>query len=94
MKDETAGILIEEFICLRAKIYSILYTENERPVEKKTAKGVAKNVTKRVLRHNDYKKCLLNRDQLMASMNQIRSFAHNIYSIKLNNIGLSPYDDK
>ena len=30
----------------------------------------------------------------MASMNQIRSERHEIYSIKLNKIGLSPYDDK
>ena len=27
-------------------------------------------------------------------MNQIRSERHEIYSIKLNKIGLSPYDDK
>jgi hypothetical protein len=27
-------------------------------------------------------------------MNQIRSHGHDIYSIKLNKIALSPYDDK
>ena len=30
----------------------------------------------------------------MTSMNQIRGERHEIYSIKLNKIGLSPYDDK
>ena len=30
----------------------------------------------------------------MASINQSRSENHEIYSIKLNKIGLSPYDDK
>ena len=32
--------------------------------------------------------------QTMASINQIRSESHEIYSIKLNKIGLNPCDDK
>ena len=40
MKDETHGIPIQEFIGLRPKMYSILYTENNKLVEKKTAEGV------------------------------------------------------
>ena len=75
-------------------MYSILYTENSKLVEKKTAKGVARNVTKNVLRHDDYKNCLLSRKQKMTSMKQIQSYSHNIFSIKLNKVGLSPYDDK
>jgi hypothetical protein len=54
-------------------MYSILYTENDKPVEKKTAKRIKKS---------------------MASMNQIRSESHQLYSIKLNKIGLNPDDDK
>ena len=94
MKDETHGVPIEEFIGLRPKMYSILYTENNKPVEKKTAKGIAKNVTKKVIRHNDYKTCLFDQTLEMASMKQIRSERHQLYSITLNKIGLSPYDDK
>ena len=30
----------------------------------------------------------------MATMNQIRSEGHKLYSIKLRKIGLSPYDDR
>jgi len=30
----------------------------------------------------------------MASMKQLPSFQHNIFSIKLNEIGLSPFDNK
>ena len=30
----------------------------------------------------------------MATMKQLRSFQHNIYSIKLNKIGLSLFDNK
>ena len=94
MKDETHGVPIQEFIGLRPKMYSILYTENDKLVEKKTAKGIKKSVTKRKLRHANYKDCLFEKRQTMANMNQIRSERHEIYSIKLNKIGLSPYDDK
>ncbi len=94
MKDETHGIPIQEFVGLRPKMYSILYTENDKQVEKKTAKGIKKSVTKRKLRHANYKECLFEKRQTMATMNQIRSERHEIYSIKLNKIGLSPYDDK
>ena len=94
MKDETHGIPIQEFVGLRPKMYSILYTENNKQVEKKTAKGIKKSVTKRKLRHAGYRECLFEKRQTMASMNQIRSESHEIYSIKLNKIGLSPYDDK
>ena len=93
MKDETHGIPIQEFVGLRPKMYSILYMENDKQVEKKTAKGIKKSVTKRKLRHANYKECLFEKKRTMTSMNQIRSQYHEIYSIKLNKIGLSPYDD-
>ena len=94
MKDETHGIPIQEFVGLRPKMYSITYTEENKEVEKKTAKGIKKSVTRRDIRHESYKKCLFEKKQTMATMNQIRSEGHKIYSIKLNKIGLSPYDDK
>ena len=55
MKDETHGIPIQEFVGLRPKMYSITYTEENNEVEKKTAKGIKKCVTKRVIRHKSYK---------------------------------------
>ncbi len=51
-------------------------------------------MTKRKLRHASYKECLLEKKQTIASMNQIRNESYEIYTIKLNKIGLSPYDDK
>ena len=94
MKDELYGIPIEEFVGLRPKMYSLLYTEHDKAVEKKTAKGIAKHVTKKKIKHEHYKDCLFNRKLQMASMKQLRSFQHNIFSIKLNKIGLSPFDNK
>ena len=46
------------------------------------------------IRHDNYKTCLFDKKQTKTSMNQIRSHGHEIYSIKLNKIALSPYDDK
>ena len=75
MKDETYGLPIQEFVSLRRKIYSLLYVKNTKAVEKKVAKGIAKNVTQREIRHGHYKDCLFNRKQQMASMYQIRSLS-------------------
>ena len=83
MKDKTHGIPIQEFISLRPKMYSILYTENNKLVEK-MAKGIKKSVTKMNLRHDNYKTCLFYKKQTKASMNQIRSNGHEIYSIALS----------
>ena len=93
-KDEVHGTPVQEFVGLRPKMYSLLYNENGKTVEKKVAKGIAKNVTKREIRHEHYKECLFNRKQQTASMQQIRSFKHNLYTVNLNKIGLSPFDDK
>ena len=67
MKNETSGKVIEEFVGLRPKMHSLLYTKRdennvEKKVEKKTAEGVAKYVTEQSIRHQHYKKCLLNKE--------------------------------
>ena len=51
MKDETAGVTIEEFVGLKPKMYSYLVDDNS---EHKKAKGVNKNVVARI-RQNEYK---------------------------------------
>ena len=94
MKDETHGVPIQEFVGLRPKMYSISFTEDNKVVEKKTAKGVSKIVTKRMIRHQDYKSCLFEKRPQMARMNQIRSENHQLYTVTLNKTSLSPYDDK
>ena len=90
MKDETFGTPIEEFVGLRAKMYSLI----TRKIHKKTAKGVAKYVVKRNFKHDHYKNCLFNEEITRASMNRIQSFNHQLFSVRINKIALSPYDDK
>lgn len=94
MKDETHGVPTEEFVGLRTKMYPILFTEDNKPVEKKTAKGISKNLTKRKIRLQDYKTCLFEKKVQMARMNQIRSDNHQLYSLTLNKKSLSTQDDK
>ena len=90
MKDETAGVPIQEFVGLRAKVYSILYNGEEM----KRAKGIKKYVVKKYLRHQNYKD-ILNQSTLMHSeMNMFRSQGHKIATINVNKISLSAYDDK
>ena len=57
MKDETAGVSVEEFVGLKPKMYSFFVDDNS---EHKQAKGMNKNVVATVS-HNEYKDVLLNK---------------------------------
>jgi hypothetical protein len=95
MKDECAGSVIEEFVGLRCKMYSLIYKNTKHVTrEKKTAKGVKRKVVEARLKHDLYKACLFESKIEMCSMNQIRSYNHQLYSVSMKKIGLSPYDDK
>ena len=69
MKDETAGVVIEEFVRLQLKMY--LYLADDISDHKK-AKGANKN-TAATISHNKYKDVLLNENFLRNSMNRIQS---------------------
>jgi len=94
MKDETHGIPIQEFVGLKSKMYSMIYEEDGKLTEKKTAKGIKKSVIKHHTKHDHYKECLFDRTVHLSSMNQIRSYDHQLYNINVNKLGLSPFDDK
>ena len=68
MKDETRGVVIEEFVELKAKMYSFLVDGNSEP---KKAKGVNINVIV-TISHNGYKDLMLNNKCLRYSMNRIQ----------------------
>ena len=56
-KDEAGGEVIDEFVGLRAKLYSYKMLEGE---ESKKCKGVKKSVVKKSIAHEDYKKVFVN----------------------------------
>ena len=91
MKDEAAGRIIEEFVGLRAKLYSYkMYTGKEE----KKCKGVKKVVVKKKISHQDYKDCLFSGRPQMRKMNVIRSHRHEIFTETVNKVALSANDDK
>lgn len=107
MKDECGGNVVEEFVGLKPKMYSLLYgyeeyvndiDGNEKIVRKqgtiRKVKGVKKNVVEKHIRHQLYVDCLQKHCSFKHSMNLIRSFSHQLYSITVSKTSLSPYDDK
>ena len=90
-KDEAAGIPVTEFVGLRSKMYSYILDNKQT---KRTAKGIKKNVIQKNLSHDNYKKVLLNNEQIHHSMKTIRSMNHQLSSYELNKISLSCFDDK
>ena len=57
-KDEVAGKVMDEFVGLRAKLYSYKMLEGVEKKKKKNAKEFKKSVVKKSITHEDYKKCL------------------------------------
>ena len=91
MKDEAGGIPIVEFIGLRSKMYSYI---KDNGGGDKTAKGVKKNVVRKVIKHDNYRDALLHSKQLNHNMKTIRSVNHQLGSYNVNKVSLSGYDDK
>ena len=91
MKDEAGGKIIEEFVGLRAKLYSYKMFEGK---EEKKCKGIKKVVVKKQISFEDYKECLLSKQPQMRKMNVIRSHQHEIFSETVNKIALAADDDK
>ena len=80
MKDELGGGIITEFVALRPKTYSYMTDEF---IEMKKAKCTKKCVIKKMLKFEDYKKCLFDKSE-----------NHEVYTENINKIALSSNDDK
>jgi hypothetical protein len=90
MKDETAGLPIEEFIGLRAKLYSFRTGGHEE----KKAKGVVKRVIQKKIQFDDYKRVLFERCTIYRSMEVFSAKMHQVYTERVNKVALSGDDDK
>ena len=89
-KDVCGGKLTEEFVGLRAKLYS--YKINDK--EEKNFKGVKKNVINKKICHKDFKDCLFNGIPQMRMMNVINHRKHELFTEQINKKALSVDDDK
>ena len=90
-KDEAAAVPILEFVGLKSKMYSYLKDNDQNS---KSAKGVKKNIIKKVIDHQDYLDVLRESRILHHQMKTIRSDCHQISSFQINKISLSCFDDK
>ena len=91
MKDELGGDITTEFVALRPKAYS--YITNDF-IEIKKAKGTKKCVVNKILRFEDYKKCLFDSGKVLKSQQRFKSENHEVYTENINKIALSCDDDK
>ena len=91
MKDELGGKIITEFVTLRPKTYLFL-TDDDK--EDKKAKGTKKCIIKKMIKFNDYKKCLLNDEVIFKTQQRFISKKHDVYTENINKIALNHNDDK
>ena len=71
-KDESPANQILEFVGLRSKMYSMMPKEGDK---KAVAKVVSNKITKRELRHKDYRECLMNSEEMYHSSVNIESLS-------------------
>ena len=91
MKDELGGKIMTEFVTLRPKTYSFLTDDGK---EDKKAKGTKKCIITKMIKFNDYKKCLLNGEIILKPQQRFISNKHDVYTENVNKIALSNNDDK
>ena len=91
MKDELGGEIITEFVTLRPKTYSYLTDDSKQD---KKSKGTKKWVIKKMIKFDDYKKCLLNDKVILKSQQRFISNKHNVYTEDINKTALNNEDDK
>ena len=91
MKDELGGKIITEVVTFRPKTYSFLTDDGK---EDKKAKGTKKCVIKKMIKFDDYKKCLLNDEVMLKPQQRFMSKKYYVYTENINKIALSNNDDK
>ena len=92
--DEAGGLIISEFVGLRAKLYSFKMLKANKVHEEKKCKGIKKAVVKKHITFNDYKRCLFDCITQLRSMNVLRSHKHDMFAETVNKVALSSADDK
>jgi hypothetical protein len=95
--DETKGKTMTEFIALRAKSYAYAI-EGEEEIK---AKGIREHVVKNHMTLEDHKRCLFSEDYdtedgftPFRENISIRSFKHQVMTIKSNKLTYNRHDDK
>ena len=91
MKDENNGVIMTEFVGLRAKMYALRVDGKK---DTKRAKGVKSNVVARTITFDDYTRCLNDEIEITRQQTCIRSKLHEVYTVSEKKIALSSYVHK
>ena len=91
-KDECGGKQISEFVGLRPKLYAFHVDGEVR--DHKRNKGTKKSTIKNDINIDDYRECLFSGKKQYRTSTAIRSEGHEIHTIQINKVALSPNDDK
>ena len=86
MKDEFGGIIIDEFVGLKSKMYAIKKINGR---ESNTTKGVSI-----ATEFNEFKDVLFNKEIIRHKMKRIQAKKHKIRTYEINKTSLSCFDDK
>ena len=86
MKDESEGKIIDEFVGLKSKMYSMKNIDGK---ESNTAKGV--NIA---TEFNEVRDTLFNKKVVRHKMKRIQSKKHKLGTYEINKISLLCFDDK
>ena len=95
-KDELGGLILTEYIGLRAKCYSLMMMEEQsrKMREKQTAKGTKKSVKERYLRHEHFREVLSELTTVYVKQNTMRSIKHRIGNYTQKRVSLTGFDTK
>ena len=102
-KDELHSLPMKEWLALNPKVYSMIHNEFDKEKQElildkntKKCKGVSKAVVKNNITHDDYKNVLNNVSDkpFKKEITSIRSFKHQIHTIKEDKVALTSYYDK
>ena len=85
MKDEFGGIIVNEYVALKSKMYSIKKIDGK---EHNTAKGVSI-----AIESDKYKDVLFNKKIIRAKMKRIQSKKHKLGTYEIDKVSLSCFDD-
>ena len=91
LKSESGEKIIEEFVGLKSKLYSILYSDES---EHRKAKGLKKSVLKKNVKHENYRKVIDESVCYLSKMNRIQSKEHKLQTVELKKLIFTNFDDK
>ena len=93
MKDEVGGMIMIEFIALRANMYAYRKLDENEP-EGKRCKGTKKCVIAKAITFEDYKTCLFEGKVIRREQMLFEHRKHGVYTVNKCKIALNRDDSK